>query len=73
MKIKHMFPGLNHDGEVIAQFGHARLIKTLDRRYELRGGSGEDHAEAKEWISLFMHEVVVFGGLAAAEPVSRSN
>jgi hypothetical protein len=74
MKIKYMFPGLQNEDEVIARFGRARLIKTPERRYELRGGSGEDHAQAKEWISLFMHEAVLFGGLAAAaaaEPVRR--
>jgi hypothetical protein len=26
---------------------------------ELRGGSKEDHAEAREWISLFWDEAVV--------------
>jgi hypothetical protein len=26
---------------------------------ELKGGSAEHHVEAKEWISLFLHEAVV--------------
>jgi len=46
-------------GEVIAGFGQTRLVKTLDCKYELRGGSNEDRAAAKEWISMFMHEVAI--------------
>jgi len=44
--------------ELIASFGQAKLIKQLDGRFELRGGSAEDHTAADEWISLFMHEAV---------------
>jgi hypothetical protein len=44
---------------VIAYFGQARLVRRLDCKFELRGGSIEDHCAAKEWISLFMHEVVL--------------
>jgi hypothetical protein len=43
---------------VIAQFGAARLVSRPDGRTELRGGSPADHADAREWLSLFMHEVV---------------
>jgi hypothetical protein len=35
------------------------LIKRLDGKLELKGGSKEDHAEAREWLSLFWHEAVV--------------
>jgi hypothetical protein len=45
--------------EVIASWGGAKLVKYLDGRVELKGGSKEDQMEAKEWISMFMHEVVV--------------
>jgi hypothetical protein len=31
----------------------------LDGKTELRGGSDQDRAEAKEWMSLFWHEAVV--------------
>jgi hypothetical protein len=27
--------------------------------YELRGGSAADHANAKHWSSMFLHEAVV--------------
>jgi hypothetical protein len=59
MRFKNFFPEFKRDGEVIAIFGEARLIKTVDFKYELRGGSEGDHAEAQEWISLFMHDVVI--------------
>ena len=59
MKINHMFAGLLGEGETVAYFGEARLIKRLDCRFELRGGRAEDHSAAKEWISLFMHEAVL--------------
>ena len=58
MKIK-FFPPYKDEGEVIAGFGQARLIKYLDGKTELRGGSAQDQAEAREWISLFWHEAVV--------------
>ncbi len=45
--------------ESVAQFGRARLVKTLDCKFELRGGSKEDRLAAREWVSLFLHEAVV--------------
>ena len=59
MKITRMFSGLLTEGEVIAYFGQARLVKRLDSKFELKGGSVEDRSTAKEWLSLFMHEVVL--------------
>ena len=47
------------DGETIATFGDARLVKNLNGRLRVGGGSAGDHAAAKEWISLFMHEAAV--------------
>lgn len=43
---------------LIARFGEARLVTLGDGRVELHGGSTSDHREAREWISLFMHEAV---------------
>ena len=40
--------------EVLAIFGQARLIRKLDGRLELRGGSEKDRAEAREWMDTFM-------------------
>lgn len=60
MKLRHLFPELEQrDSEIVAAFGGARLVKRLDCRFELHGGTERDHAEAREWISLFLHEAVI--------------
>jgi len=62
MKIKNVLPELiENDTAIIASFGNARLIKTPGGTCELVGGSLEDRALAGEWISLFMHELVLSG------------
>jgi hypothetical protein len=58
MRLGNLLP-FKDQGEVIAIFGDAKLVKTVGQKYELRGGSAEDRAEAKEWISMFLHEAVV--------------
>ncbi len=40
--------------ELIASFGEAQLVKTLDGKIELRGGSPEDRAEADRWVEKFL-------------------
>jgi hypothetical protein len=47
------------DETPIASFGQATLIKKREGSYVLKGGSRADHLEAHEWISLFLHEVVI--------------
>ena len=59
MRIRILFPVFKDDGEVIASWSEAKLIRFLDGKLELKGGSKEDHADAREWISLFWHEAVV--------------
>jgi hypothetical protein len=59
MRIRGYFPWFKDEGEVVAGFGEARLIKYLDGKLELKGGSEGDRIEAREWISLFWHEAVV--------------
>ncbi len=59
MRIRNYFPLCKDEGEVVAGWGEARLIKYLDGKLELRGGSRDDRIAAKEWISLFWHEAVV--------------
>ena len=58
MKMK-FFPPFRDEGEVIASWGQARLIKYLDGKLELKGGSKEDRIEAREWISMFLTDAVV--------------
>jgi hypothetical protein len=38
--------------------GNAWLIKRTDGKHELVGGNAGDFTEAKEWVSLFAHDVV---------------
>ena len=44
--------------ETIARFGAARLVRKLDGRHEIIGGTAEHHAAAREWCSLFAPEIV---------------
>ena len=46
------------EGETIAVFGDARLVKHLDGKFELRGGTADDRRAAREWCSLFLHDAV---------------
>ena len=61
MRMK-FFPPFEDRGEVVAAWGQAHLIKYLDGKVELKGGSKEDRLAAQEWISLFWHEAVVGDG-----------
>jgi hypothetical protein len=58
MKLK-FFPPFRDEREVMASWGEARLIKYLDCKLVLKGGSKEDRQAAHEWISLFWHEAAV--------------
>jgi hypothetical protein len=58
MKLK-FFPFFEDRGEVVAGWGQAQLIKYLDGKVELKGGSKEDRLAAQEWMSLFWHEGVL--------------
>ena len=61
MKLSKLLPYLKDEGEIIAFFGEAKLVKHLNGKYELRGGSKDDRLAAKEWISMFCHHVVIGG------------
>jgi len=56
------FPLFRNEVEIVASCGEARLIKHLDGKVELKGGSRDDRLAAHEWISLFWHEAVVGDG-----------
>ncbi|MGC9943393.1 MAG: hypothetical protein ABSE48_16320 [Verrucomicrobiota bacterium] len=45
-------------GRIIREFGEAKLVRQPDGKHELIGGSTAEVAEAKEWVSLFAHEIV---------------
>ena len=59
--MKTLVNGLNEPRywNLVARFGRARLMSRADGRVELRGGTSSDHTEAKEWVSLFMHDAVL--------------
>jgi hypothetical protein len=47
------------EGETLAVFGDARLVKKLDGKIELCGGTPDDRRAAREWICRFIHEAVI--------------
>ena len=60
MKLKHLVNSPAHaDGRLVVRFGEAALIRQRNGRYQLSGGSRSEETEAKEWISLFLHEAVL--------------
>ena len=60
MKLKYLLDQLRgRDGETIAVFGAARLVKQLDGKIQLLGGTPEDRRAAREWCSMFLHEAAV--------------
>ena len=70
MKTFHLLDYLrSRDGETLATFGDARLVKYLNGKIGLLGVSRDDRADAREWCSLFLHEAST--GPAAAQPCSR--
>jgi hypothetical protein len=56
------FPPFRDEGEVVAAWGQAQLVRYLDGKMELRGGTNEDRTAAREWLSLFWHEAVIRDG-----------
>ena len=59
MNMNRLFSKFKDEGEVIASWGDAKLIMTLDGKYELVGGSKDDLTAAHEWISMFMPDDVI--------------
>ena len=57
--MKTLVNGLNDSPRLIliARFGAARLFERPDGCAELHGGAVPERSEAKEWISLFAHEL----------------
>ncbi|HWY29279.1 MAG TPA: hypothetical protein VNX46_00910 [Candidatus Acidoferrum sp.] len=55
MKALHIFI---NPWRIINHFGNALLVQRFDGKHELLGGSDGDYTAAKEWVSLFAHEIV---------------
>ena len=59
MKLNRISWFKRDEAETLARFGEARLVKKLDGKTELRGGTLDDRRTAREWCSLFLHEAVI--------------
>lgn len=70
MKLKHLFTQ-HQRGQVVRQFGQARLIRLAQGEHELVGGSDADRAAAFEWASLFAHEIVFTHSRREPQPPCR--
>jgi dissimilatory sulfite reductase (desulfoviridin) alpha/beta subunit len=58
MKIKTIGKRIVNTAKVINRFGSAWLIRRANGRHELIGGTVGDFTAAKEWASLFAHDIV---------------
>jgi hypothetical protein len=47
------------NGEWLASFGGARLIKHHDGTCEICGGNSEERGEARDWVTLFLQHVIL--------------
>lgn len=56
MKLNWLWKLLGIDTTLVVRFGGAQLIRTLEGRLELAGGTVEDRQRVREWISMFWHE-----------------
>ena len=56
------YPPFKDEGEVVAAWGEAQLIRYLDGKLVLKGGAKEDRIAAREWISMFLNGAVVGDG-----------
>ena len=58
MKINTIGKRIVNTAKVINRFGNAWLIRRTNGRHELIGGTAGDFTAAKEWASLFAHDIV---------------
>jgi hypothetical protein len=59
MRTRNLFPERTNEGEVLVSWGDAKLVKFMDGKLVLKGGSKAEKGEAREWLSMFWHEAVV--------------
>jgi len=57
MKLRNLVPS-RFNGRIIQRFGASQLVRNADGTHDLLGGTREDIAAAKEWSSLFAHDIV---------------
>ena len=73
MKLKSLVQKFIHPTRLIQSFGLARLVRHANGRYELIGGTRAEFAAAREWISLFGHEIVLAPPANARRTLVESN
>jgi hypothetical protein len=54
---------------LITTFGEGQFVRHIDGRYELIGGTAEDHADARDWCSLFALDVVFTRAARVVQPI----
>jgi hypothetical protein len=54
---------------LVTTFGESQLVRHINGRYELIGGTADDHAEAREWCSIFAQDVVFTTTPRALHPI----
>jgi hypothetical protein len=59
IKLNNVLRNIINTDRIIQWFGEARLVQHADGRYELIGGTRADLIAAREWISLFGHDIVL--------------
>ncbi|TAK99319.1 MAG: hypothetical protein EPO07_10945 [Verrucomicrobia bacterium] len=57
MKLEKLIP-LCFRIKTVCRFGDAKIVRLPNGQHQLRGGSDTDKAAAREWASLFAHEIV---------------
>jgi hypothetical protein len=58
---------------IVQQFGRAKLVQLHNGRHELIGGSAADCSAAREWVSLFAHEIVFSPKRATGRPLASGH
>jgi hypothetical protein len=56
MKTSQLLGFERDEGELVATFGDARLVKKFDKKLEIIGGSEDDRLAALEWCSMFLRQ-----------------
>jgi hypothetical protein len=58
MKRNRLPESLRNRNEVVATFGQAQLIRTLNGECQLKGGTEPHRLKAKEWVAMFVPEAL---------------
>lgn len=62
MKHRHSSDIAADRTHTVMLFGQAKLVQVAENKLVLKGGNKDDQTEAKEFVSLFMHEATLSFG-----------